>query len=47
MSWLKEWDYCVFGRSKGKKKRARDEENVDEYGRPLEKVCVFCRVVSS
>ena len=39
MSWVKEWDYCVFGKNKGKK-RARDEENLDEYHRPREKVSV-------
>ena len=37
MSWVKEWDYCVFGKTKGKK-RARDEENMDEFRRPREKV---------
>ena len=40
MSWVKEWDYCVFGKSKGKK-RARDDENLDEFRRPREKVCGF------
>ena len=42
MSWVKEWDYCVFGKSKGKK-RARDEENFDEYRRPREKVRICSR----
>lgn len=37
MAWVKEWDYCVYGKKKGKK-RARDEENFDEYRRPREKV---------
>lgn len=37
MSWVKEWDYCVYGKKKGKK-RARGEENLDEYRRPREKV---------
>lgn len=41
LGWVKEWDYCVFGKKKGKK-RAR-EENVDgkppdQYHRPYEKV---------
>ena len=36
MSWVKEWDFCVFG-NKGKK-RARDNENADEYRRPNERV---------
>lgn len=37
MSWLKEWDYCVFGKRKGKK-RARDDDNPDEFRRPKERV---------
>lgn len=39
MTWLKQWDWCVFGRNKGKK-RSRDEEDVelDEFHRPREKV---------
>lgn len=37
MAWVKEWDYCVYGKKKGKK-RARDEESLDEYRRPREKV---------
>ncbi|KIP08852.1 hypothetical protein PHLGIDRAFT_68643 [Phlebiopsis gigantea 11061_1 CR5-6] len=39
MSWVKEWDYCVFGK-KGKK-RARDEENLDEYRRPRERLLLI------
>ena len=39
MAWVKQWDWCVFGKTRGKK-RTRDEENVDldEYRRPQEKV---------
>ena len=37
MAWVKEWDFCVFGNKKGKKK-AVDNENSDEYRRPNEKV---------
>jgi len=38
MAWVKEWDYCVFGRSKGKHKMAEDGQHFDEYRRPREKV---------
>ena len=42
LSWVKEWDYCVFGKSKGRgKKRARDDvngEDVDQWKRPQQKV---------
>lgn len=37
LAWVKEWDFCVFGNKKGKK-RQRDEENLDPYRRPQEKV---------
>jgi len=39
MAWVKQWDWCVFGKTKGKK-RTRDDDNVnlDEYRRPEEKV---------
>ena len=37
LAWVKEWDFCVFGNQKGKK-RPRDEENDDLYRRPKEKV---------
>ncbi|KAJ3550684.1 hypothetical protein NM688_g5019 [Phlebia brevispora] len=40
MSWVKEWDFCVFGKSKGKK-RARDEDNPDDYRRPREKLLLI------
>ena len=44
MAWVKEWDYCVFGKGKGKGvKRNRtfmegNDENMDEWRRPNEKV---------
>ncbi|KAK0463823.1 P-loop containing nucleoside triphosphate hydrolase protein, partial [Desarmillaria tabescens] len=44
LSWVKQWDWCVFGKSKGKR-RARDgDENVDfedEYHRPKEKILLL------
>jgi chromosome transmission fidelity protein 18 len=40
MAWLKEWDWCVFGKGKRKKIIEDDgERNLDEYRRPREKVC--------
>lgn len=38
MGWVKEWDYCVFGKSKGKQKMTEDGQYFDEYRRPREKV---------
>jgi len=39
MIWVKQWDYCVFGKAKGKKRQRNVDENVDdEYQRPHEKV---------
>ena len=38
MAWVKEWDYCVFGKSKGKQKVTEDSQHFDEYRRPREKV---------
>ena len=42
LSWVKEWDSCVFGRNKNRgRKRARDDangENLDQWRRPQEKV---------
>ena len=40
MSWVKEWDFCVFGKSKGKK-RARDDDNPDPYRRPEERLLLI------
>jgi chromosome transmission fidelity protein 18 len=40
MAWVKQWDWCVFGKTRGKKRTRDDDENVDldEYRRPQEKV---------
>jgi hypothetical protein len=41
MAWVKQWDFCVFGKKKGKKRPRDDDENYnpdDEYHRPREKV---------
>lgn len=40
MAWVKEWDWCVFGKSNGKKRAKFEDggENLDEYCRPREKV---------
>jgi chromosome transmission fidelity protein 18 len=44
LAWVKQWDLCVFGKGKGKK-RARDGERFtsleDELGRPQEKVRIL------
>ncbi|KAI9446248.1 P-loop containing nucleoside triphosphate hydrolase protein [Lactarius indigo] len=44
LAWVKQWDQCVFGKGKGKK-RARDEESFanleDELGRPQEKILLL------
>ncbi|KAI9459504.1 P-loop containing nucleoside triphosphate hydrolase protein [Lactarius psammicola] len=44
LAWVKQWDLCVFGKGKGKK-RARDEERFasleDESGRPQEKILLL------
>jgi hypothetical protein len=44
LAWVKQWDLCVFGKGKGKK-RARDGEGFtnseDELGRPQEKVRIL------
>ena len=39
MTWVKQWDHCVFGTSKAKKRNREDDENVDadELRRPREK----------
>ncbi|KAH9900888.1 P-loop containing nucleoside triphosphate hydrolase protein [Cubamyces lactineus] len=45
LSWVKEWDSCVFGKGKTRgKKRARgdeDGENLDEWRRPKEKLLLL------
>ena len=38
MAWVKEWDYCVFGKSKGKQKMTEDGQRLDGYRRPQERV---------
>ena len=44
LAWVKQWDLCVFGKGKGKK-RARDGEKFasleDGSGRPQEKVSLL------
>jgi chromosome transmission fidelity protein 18 len=49
LAWVKQWDLCVFGKGKGKK-RARDGERFnseDELGRPQEKVRILREAESS
>ena len=50
LSWVKEWDYCVFGRSKGRgRKRSREDadgENLDLWRRPVQKVSTFTEYTS-
>lgn len=44
MAWVKEWDYCVFGRRQGrgqKRRREEDTENLDEWRRPREKILLL------
>ncbi|PPQ93288.1 hypothetical protein CVT25_015286 [Psilocybe cyanescens] len=43
MTWVKEWDYCVFGKSRGKKRGRDGDENVnlDEFRRPQEKILLL------
>lgn len=43
MTWVKEWEWCVFGKSKAtgrgiKRPRSEEGENQDEWRRPQEKV---------
>ncbi|KAJ7087754.1 P-loop containing nucleoside triphosphate hydrolase protein [Mycena epipterygia] len=44
MEWVKQWDWCVFGKTKGKK-RPRDDDDAfdaaDEYHRPREKLLLL------
>ncbi|KAJ7744945.1 P-loop containing nucleoside triphosphate hydrolase protein [Mycena maculata] len=44
MTWVKQWDWCVFGKTKGKKRPRDDDENfdaADEYHRPREKLLLL------
>lgn len=42
MIWVKQWDYCVFGKMKGKKRQRNVDENIDdEYQRPREKILLL------
>ncbi|KZT27298.1 P-loop containing nucleoside triphosphate hydrolase protein [Neolentinus lepideus HHB14362 ss-1] len=44
MAWVKEWDWCVFGKKKGKKRARDDDQNVDyndEYHRPRERILLL------
>ncbi|KAF9447866.1 P-loop containing nucleoside triphosphate hydrolase protein [Macrolepiota fuliginosa MF-IS2] len=44
MAWVKQWDYCVFGKKKGKKRQRDGDENFntdDEYHRPGEKILLL------
>lgn len=41
LGWVKEWDYCVFGKKKGKKRAREGDDDLkqqDQYHRPHEKV---------
>lgn len=41
MVWVKQWDWCVFGKRKTKKRPREDDQDYDpedEYHRPKEKV---------
>ncbi|KAJ7221036.1 P-loop containing nucleoside triphosphate hydrolase protein [Mycena haematopus] len=44
MTWVKQWDWCVFGKSKGKKRPRDDDEAfdaADQYHRPREKLLLL------
>ncbi|KAL0574691.1 Chromosome transmission fidelity protein 18 [Marasmius crinis-equi] len=45
LAWVKQWDWCVFGKSNKGKKRSRegeaDENDQDEYRRPQEKILLL------
>ncbi|KAH7921370.1 P-loop containing nucleoside triphosphate hydrolase protein [Leucogyrophana mollusca] len=44
MAWVKQWDWCVFGKKKSKKRQREDDENFnpdDEYHRPKEKLLLI------
>ena len=49
LAWVKQWDYCVFGKTKGRKRTREDENtNQDRYRRPHERArysyLLFCTV---
>ncbi|KAK7037989.1 chromosome transmission fidelity protein 18 [Favolaschia claudopus] len=45
MAWVKQWDWCVFGKTKAGKKRPREGDEafdaMDEYRRPREKLLLL------
>ncbi|KAF9564421.1 hypothetical protein CPC08DRAFT_660610 [Agrocybe pediades] len=43
MTWIKQWDWCVFGKKRGIKRNRDEDENVDqdEFRRPREKVLLL------
>ncbi|KAN0077179.1 P-loop containing nucleoside triphosphate hydrolase protein [Tylopilus felleus] len=44
MAWVKQWDWCVFGKKINKKRTREDDENYDpedEYHRPREKLLLI------
>ncbi|KAF9265625.1 P-loop containing nucleoside triphosphate hydrolase protein [Marasmius fiardii PR-910] len=42
LTWVKQWDWCVFGKNKGKKRsREEDLSEMDEYHRPKEKILLL------
>ena len=42
MAWVKQWDWCVFGKGKLKQRSPVDDANSDdEYRRPKERVKLF------
>ncbi|KAF8559685.1 P-loop containing nucleoside triphosphate hydrolase protein [Imleria badia] len=44
MAWVKQWDWCVFGKTRNKKRPREDDENYDpedEYHRPREKLLLI------
>ncbi|KAF5389958.1 hypothetical protein D9757_003561 [Collybiopsis confluens] len=45
MEWLKQWDRCVYGKSKGKKRRRNDEEEAydanDPHQRPKQRILLI------
>ncbi|TRM59320.1 P-loop containing nucleoside triphosphate hydrolase protein [Schizophyllum amplum] len=41
MAWVKQWDWCVFGHKKGKKRPRDENETEDEYHRPEQKLLLL------